>query len=252
MGPTDQEVALALAGMIPVRGKVFTAERTHLSTFERVCKARSTELFAVSSDGTDEVSDEDMQGFRYYEHKDNVATVLAVCKALDIDRETALRGMRRASPDPGAYGECTLNFFGRHIVFCNGFAANDPVSTEQLWRRARKRHADLQTTIAIVNCRADRPHRSLSLSDQFGRWQEADHVVLMGTGSFLFAKALTETGYDASKVVFAEGLPVEEIFERIISLVRNSAMIMGMGNVGDNGLALARHFNNRALQEGLR
>jgi poly-gamma-glutamate synthase PgsB/CapB len=56
MGPTDQEVALALAGMIPVRGKVFTAERTHLSTFERVCKARSTELFAVSSDGTDEVS----------------------------------------------------------------------------------------------------------------------------------------------------------------------------------------------------
>jgi hypothetical protein len=29
-------------------------------------------------------------------------------------------------------------------------------------------------------------------------------------------------------------------------------MIMGMGNVGDNGLALARHFNNRALQEGLR
>lgn len=252
MGPTDEDVAKALSGMIPVRGKLVTAEKKHIATLRGVCNARHSELIQVSNEGIDRISDEEMEGFSYVEHKDNVATALAVCEVLDIDRDTALRGMHRTSPDPGAYSECTLDFFGRRIVFCNGFAANDPVSTQQLWKRARGRYHQLDTNIAVVNCRADRPHRSLSLSQQFERWTEADHIVLMGTGSYVFAKSLTEGGYDASKLLFAEGLPVEEIFERIISLVRDSAMIMGMGNVGENGLALARHFKNRARQEGFR
>jgi poly-gamma-glutamate synthase PgsB/CapB len=238
--------------MIPRRGKLVTAEKAHLSTLERVCRERNTELITVSESDVEQLSGDDLRGFTYDEHRDNIATALAVCEALDIDRDTALRGMRKTRPDPGAYAECTLDFFGRHVVFCNAFAANDPVSTEQLWKRARNRHDELKTNIAVVNCRADRPHRSLSLSEQFSRWGEADHVVLMGTGSFVFAKSLTDSGYEASKVIFAEGLPIEEIFERIISLVKQSALIMGMGNVGDSGLALARHFRNRARQEGFR
>ena len=40
MGPTEVDVAKALAGMIPVKGKLFTAERDHLDVFQKVCDDR--------------------------------------------------------------------------------------------------------------------------------------------------------------------------------------------------------------------
>jgi NAD(P)H-hydrate repair Nnr-like enzyme with NAD(P)H-hydrate epimerase domain len=67
----------------------------------------------------------------------------------------------------------------------------------------------------------------------------------MGSGTFLLARTLADAGFDASRLVFVEGSSIEEIFERIVSLVRSSALIMGMGNVGGHGLELARHFSNR-------
>ena len=43
------------------------------------------------------VSHEEMKGFSYIEHRENVSLALAVCQHLDIDRETALKGMYQAS-----------------------------------------------------------------------------------------------------------------------------------------------------------
>jgi poly-gamma-glutamate synthase PgsB/CapB len=249
MGPTQEDVAKALSGMIPPNGLLVTAEKDQLDVLKRVCHDRHSKLRALSSAEIETVTPEEMAAFQYHEHPDNVAVALAVCEALDIDRAVALAGMQKVRPDPGAYSECILDFFGRHIVFCNGFAANDPVSTEQLWKAAGQKHPSTKTKIAVVNCRADRPHRSIVLSEQFTRWHEADHVVLMGTGTYLFARRLSERGYEASRVVFVKGFAVEEIFERVVSLVAGSALIMGMGNVGDSGLALVRHFKNRAQLE---
>src|SRR5690606_15088899 len=116
----------------------------------------------------------------------------------------------------------------------------------QLWQQAVKQHAHLKTRIALFNCRADRPDRSLSLGKDFPRWAPADHVVLMGSGTFVMARALTDAGFDAARLVFVEGLSIEEIFERVLSLVEGSALIMGMGNAGGHGLELARHFSNRS------
>jgi NAD(P)H-hydrate repair Nnr-like enzyme with NAD(P)H-hydrate epimerase domain len=63
------------------------------------------------------------------------------------------------------------------------------------------------------------------------------------------ARAASRNGCDASKFVFAEGLGVEEVFERIVGLVGSSALVMGMGNTGGSGLELARYFHNRAAPE---
>ena len=56
-------------------------------------------------------------------------------------------------------------------------------------------------------------------------------------------------GLDGSKLVSVEGYSIEEVFERIISLSGSSALVMGMGNIGDGGLELAGYFDNRALPE---
>jgi poly-gamma-glutamate synthase PgsB/CapB len=246
MGPHDEDVARALAGMVPVEGKLYTAEQTHLGILKASAEDRGSKLIEVTGD---ELEPEALEGFGYTEHADNVALALRLCGDLGVEREVALEGMWLARPDPGAMTERELDFFGRRITFVNGFAANDPVSTEQIWSLATERHQARVRRIAVFNCRADRPERSLQLGSSFANWRAADFVVLMGSGTYLFARAAVKAGLDSSTLVFAEGLKVEEVFERIIALVGDSALVMGMGNIGGPGLALVSMFHNRAAPE---
>jgi poly-gamma-glutamate synthase PgsB/CapB len=245
MGPTEKEVAHALAGITPLRGKLYTAEHTHLDAMRAAAADRKSQLVVV-----DPFDDEEaLSKFRYTEHADNVALALAVCADLGVEREVALRGMWKGRPDPGAMTERRLDFFGRRIVFVNGFAANDPVSTEQVWTLALERYNGVGRRIAVFNCRTDRPQRSRALGQACVGWQPADHVVVMGSSTHVFADAATRAGLDATKIVLVEGLPVEEVFERIVSLAGESALVMGMGNIGGDGLKLVSYFANRAAPE---
>ncbi len=245
MGPGERDVARALVGMMPVGGILYTAESEQLKVLEHAAKDRNTKLRVV-----DPLTDEEtLSRFRHTEHGDNVALALKVCADLGVDRQRAFEGMIEARPDPGAMTDRQVDFFGRQITFVNGFAANDPVSTKQGWMMASSRHNDLLSRIAVFNCRADRPERSVLLGKEFASWPAADHVVLMGTGTHVFAHAATSAGLDPGKLVFAEELPVEQVFERIVALVEDSALVMGMGNIGEGGLRLANYFRNRALPE---
>jgi len=246
MGPEEIDVAKALAAMTPRKGKLFTTERKHLSVFADAARDRETELRAVGEEEVAAVSAEELAGFSYTEHADNVALALSVCADLGVSREVALKGMWQAPPDPGVLTEHELAFFGRRIVFVNGFAANDPVSTEMIWDLALARHPEVERRIAVFNCRADRPDRSLQLGKSCVTWRPPDHVVLMGTGTYLFARAAVRAGMDSTKLVFVEDAKVDQIFETIVSLVGRSALVMGMGNIGGQGLDLGRYFRNRS------
>lgn len=246
MGPTPLHVAQALAGTVPRRGRLFTTERDFLSILAAAATDRDTELVAVTERDVAAVTPEDLADFSYTEHPDNVALALAVTNDLGVPRDVALRGMHRTRPDPGALTEHDLDFFGRRIRFCNGFAANDPVSTRQLWEHALARTTDAERRIAIFNCRADRPERSRDLARSFVTWPPADHVVLMGSATHVFVRAATAAGLDPTRLVLVEGERVDAIFERVISLVGRSALVMGMGNIGGLGLELVQYFRNRA------
>jgi poly-gamma-glutamate synthase PgsB/CapB len=246
MGPTESDVARALCGMVPPGGKLFTTERRQLAILEEACRDRRCELLAVGDEELAAVTPEEMAGFCYTEHPDNVALALRVCQELGVDRQTALRGMWDAAPDPGVLTEHAIDYFGRRLIFVNGFAANDPVSTEQIWNLALDRHPAVERRVAVFNCRADRADRSLQLGRACVRWRQPDHLVLMGTGTYIFARAAVSAGLDASKLVFLEGRGVADIFEATLALVQRSALVMGMGNIGGEGLALARYFRNRS------
>lgn len=250
MGPGEEHVALALAGMMPRKGRFYTAERKRLGAFADAAKDRKSELVAIDEEAVQAITRDDLAGFAHTEHPDNVALALRICEDLGIDRATALKGMWAAPPDPGALTEHRVDFFGRQLTFINGFAANDPVSTGQLWNMMLKRHPEVERRIAIFNCRVDRADRSHQLADALGEWPAPDHVVLMGDGTYLFARRYSEQGGgDASRLVVVENLTVEAIFERLVSLAGRSALIMGMGNVGGQGLDLVEFFRNRTLPE---
>jgi poly-gamma-glutamate synthase PgsB/CapB len=247
MGPDEVDVAKALAAITPRKGKLFTTERKHLEVLADAARDRQCELVAVDREAVSGITPEELARFSYTEHADNVALALRVCADLGVPRAVALKGMWAAAPDPGVLTEHELAFFGRRIVFVNGFAANDPISTEMIWNLALDRHPEVERRIAVFNCRADRPDRSLQLGKACVAWRPPDHVVLMGTGTYLFARAAVSGGMDSSRLVFVEDAKVDQIFETIVSLVGRSALVMGMGNIGGQGLELGRYFRNRSV-----
>ncbi len=251
MGPEEKDVALALLGSTPVKGVLCTAERDYLPLFREACADRGSELGAVTLEDIAGISDADMAGFSYREHKENVALALQVCERAGVARDVALQGMWTAQPDPGAMKEHHVEFFGRDIMFINGFAANDPESSEMIWDMALEKHASYPTRIILVNCRADRADRSRQIGEVVPHWRRADYYVAMGSGTYVFMRAAAEHGLAASQLVYAEGMSTDRLFETILGLCGHRTMIMGLGNIGGGGLELAAYFRNRrVLDEG--
>jgi gamma-polyglutamate synthase len=246
MGPEEKDVALALAGTTPVGAKLFTAETKYLPVFEDAARDRQTRLFPVSPGDVAAVTDEEMEPFRYVEHRENVALALQVCLDLGIDRTTALRGMWEAPPDPGVMTISHVEFFGRHIHFVNAFAANDPESSEMLWNMALDRFPEVEKRIMIFNCRSDRPQRSEQLGEAAVRWRPADHYLLMGSGTHFLARSAVASGMPAKKLLSAENESDSNLFEMILELAGRSAVVVGMGNAKGQGLSLTRFFRNRS------
>ncbi|MFW6085745.1 MAG: poly-gamma-glutamate synthase PgsB [Myxococcota bacterium] len=245
MGPGDDDVARALCGMVPRGGVLFTAEQERLPVLAAAAKDRASELIALTSDEVARVRDEDIRGFPYHEHRENVALALRICEALGVDRETALRGMRAASPDPGALRFYEIDFFGRQMIFVNAFAANDPLSSQQLWDLTLARYPESRT-IAVFNCRVDRPDRSRRLGESLGAWRWPDQVLTVGSGTVFFHRAAGRAGFDTSRIIDLQGAGARETFERLVEMCEGRTVVVGLGNIGGLGLELTRLCRNRA------
>ncbi len=248
MGPQASDVALALAGTVPFSAQLFTAEREYLDAFRMAAEDRDSTLHATTAEDVARVTSEEMADFRYAEHAENVALALSVCRALGVERADALRGMQSLTPEVGATRVQTVDFFGRDIIFVNAFAANDPDSTEMIWEKVVEHYGQDRFRLAVVNCRFDRPQRSQQLAQVAGRWSTANHYILMGSGTLLFARAAVRAGIPPSRMTVAEGLDQHELFEVVLEHTEGAALIVGMCNVHGGGAELARQFNNRATR----
>lgn len=247
MGPGERDVALAMAAVVPRRGKLFTCEDKYLPLLSEICRERETELIAIAPEEIDALPQEKMDSFGYIEHRANVALALKVCEDLGLDRQVALEGMTRATPDPGALTAVPLDFFGRRMIFVNGFAANDPESSERIWNMARENFSDqTEKTLLLFNCRLDRIDRTRQLAEACAAWQQPAQIVLMGDGTYHFARLAGRAGIDPLRITIVENRKVDEIFESIIGLCSRSTLIVGLGNIGGQGLQLVRFFQNRS------
>jgi UDP-N-acetylmuramoylalanine-D-glutamate ligase len=244
---SEARLVQATHGVITnAREDLFTAEKDHLDVFRAAAAERKSQLIAVSDEEIARIRPLDLAGFMYLEHAENIALALRVCEDLGVDRATALQGMWAAKPDPGAMTAHEMEFFGRQINFVNGFAANDPESTLRIWQIALERYPDVEKRIAVFNCRADRPERSRQLGRAVVDWPPADHYLLIGGGTYIFARAAIAEGLDSLKLFYGEDRRVEEIFETVVELSGTSSLVMGMANIGGGGLDLVRYFANRS------
>ena len=81
-----------------------------------------------------------------------------------MEKETALAGMLKTQPDPGATIIWELNFSGTHNHFVNLFAANDPASTYSVFKELEPKIGDMPLCF-FLNTREDRRHRTSQMLD---------------------------------------------------------------------------------------
>lgn len=161
MGPTLDDVARSLSRSMPVGGICVTAEQDRLHILREEAAKRNCRLIAVDPET---VTDEELRGFSWFTFKENVAIALAVADLLGVDRDTALRGMWDAPPDPGVLSvERYVTPEGKRLRFANVFAANDPESTLMNVRQLEELGAIRRPLNVVINCRPDRVERNAQM-----------------------------------------------------------------------------------------
>jgi poly-gamma-glutamate synthase PgsB/CapB len=235
MGPTTADVALALCGSVPLSGALFAPRGEHDDAFDRAARDRSSRRLPVDAVP---VGEAELAGFGYIEHADNVRLALSVCSELGVAREVALRGMQGARPDPGALTMRPALLAGHHVSFVNGFAANDPESSELVWELALSRAAAGSQPIALINCRRDRPERSQQLGKAVPRWTRAALYVVVGSGTHFFTSAAERGGLERARLRVVESEEASAVLSCLGEVAGEGALVVGMGNIGGVGLEL--------------
>ncbi len=242
MGPTMDDVALSLAGTVPRRAKLFTAEDVYADFLaKRARKSESSCRIATA----DEVDDDEMAGFGYIEFADNVALALAVCEDAGVERRTALEGMWQVTPDVGALTRWSYEEKGKRVDFINAFAVNDPVSYVKVWQRLGLL-ADPQQVILLMNVRGDRQRRSKDLAPLLGRELPASRYVLVGEETAVFADLLRRAGVAKTGIEDCSRLDAAGLWDQLAAWSPPGGVVVGIGNIAGIGNRLLDHLRARS------
>ena len=245
MGYSLPEIANALGKTIPRKQHLFTAENQTTEQLEKISKKQNTIMHYEDGDS---VTDEEMKGFNYIEHKENVALALSVSEHLGIERETALRGMYKANPDAGVLKLSKVNAFGKTINFYNAFAANDPQSTLLIWNQLKGKIPSLEIKIIMLNTREDRLDRAKQLTGMVGKQfkDEYDFLILIGDSSEIVEDLAIRNKVKKNKIVNLGWTEPVSVFESILSYTETESTVLGIGNMGAMGAIVAEYFENRS------
>ncbi|MCK9399396.1 MAG: poly-gamma-glutamate synthase PgsB [Bacteroidales bacterium] len=245
MGHTLPEIADTLGRTIPKNEHLFTSENVIPQTLKKMADERNTVSHFIDPQS---VSPEEMKGFRYIEHRENVSLALAVCQHLEIDRETALKGMYQAIPDAGALMAYRVEAFHKRLVFYNAFAANDPDSTFIIWQKIRGEIGFEGLRIVLLNTRQDRLYRARQLAEMAGTKleDETDYLILIGQSTDVVENMAINYGLPKKKILNLGYTTPEKVFEKVLSVTEKMSTIIAIGNMGGMGAETAEFFKHRS------
>jgi len=249
MGYTLPEIAQALGNTIPRKQHLFTAEKLLFSNLKEVSEKRKT-MIHLADDHS--VSEEEMKGFTYIEHKENVALALAVSEHLGIDRKVALTGMYKAVPDAGSLKLSRVNVFQKKINFFNAFAANDPQSTLMIWEKIKLEIGLRGVKIILLNTRQDRLDRAKQLTGLMGSElnDEFDYLILIGQSAEVVEDLAVASGVKRNKIVNLGWTEPQAVFEAVLAYTMDESTVVAIGNMGGMGGMVADFYENRSVVYG--
>ena len=231
MGPTEDDVAYSLCNTIPVGGTLITGEDQKPLILEEIAKKNGSE-FIQSNEA--EVTQEELDKFTYMEHPANVAVALDVCKKVGVDRELALEGMHKVQPDLGALIAWNLDKDEKRIQFVNGMAANDPVSTLQIWKFVIDRYPAEGGTCIFFNSRDDRPGRTRQMIELTLEGIKPDHFIVRGDKVNATLQRLHHHSPGTQIIILGLNDKLENVVDRIMDLPHDT-LVYAIGNQVGSG-----------------
>jgi len=249
MGYTLPEIAVALANTIPRKQHLFTAEKFLFSNLKEISEKRNTTIHQADDNS---VTEEEMKGFNYIEHRENVALAVAVSEHLGIDRKVALEGMYKAVPDAGALKLSRVNVFQKKINFFNAFAANDPQSTLMIWKKIKQEIGLRGVKIILLNTRQDRLDRAKQLTGMIGSElnNEFDYLILIGQSAEVVEELAVANEVKRNKIVNLGWTEPEAVFEAVLAYTTDQSTVVAIGNMGGMGGKVSDFFENRRVVYG--
>lgn len=246
MGYSLPEIATALGNTIPKNQYLLTAEKIVFNKLKEIADKRNCKIQLAEPDL---VTEEEMKGFSYIEHKENVALALAVSLHLGIERKTALNGMYKAIPDAGALKLSSVNAFNKKINFYNAFAANDPQSTLMIWEKLRAEDELRGIKMILLNTRQDRLDRAKQLTAMVGHElkNQFDNLILIGQSSEIVEELSVSNGVQRNKIINLGWNEPEAVFEAILAYTTEQSTVVAVGNMGGMGGKVADFFENRSV-----
>ncbi|MDZ5782226.1 poly-gamma-glutamate synthase PgsB [Marinococcus luteus] len=228
LGPTLKYVAEAFSSTIPYNGKLILSNGPYFHYFSEIAEKRNTEVYLANPE---EIPDGFIDKFDYMLFPENIAAALAVARAVDIDKRTALSGMLNANPDPGALRIVTLEDGSRERShFVNGFAANDARSTLEIWSRVRSSSYMTDNPVIIMNCREDRVDRTEEFTKYVLPYLPAEKLILIGGNVRPITQAFDQGELPFNSVINLEGEDADAILARVKREASHS-LIFGIGNI---------------------
>ena len=244
MGPTEEDVVKSLCNSIPVGGVLVTAEQKHKSILKKVTYDNNSD-FILSDENS--LSNEYIDNFSYIEHPQNIAIALDVCEKLGVDREIAIGGMHQVQPDLGALIVWKLIGQKGSLQFVNGMAANDPVSTLQIWKFVIDRYPTKSATAVFFNSRDDRPMRTKQMLELTFEEIRPEYLIVRGDKIEAKINKLKHHSPETIVIIFSIDEKADVVSKAILKLPDDS-LIYAIGNqvgVGQEILEdLARNRSN--------
>ena len=231
MGPTLDQIAEGFTNTIPYNGKLIIAENEYVNYYKRIARRRRTKVY-VANDKL--ISEPFLKKFKYMVFPHNASLALAVSDALGIDRQTAVRGMLNANPDPGAAEVWKLPSFGKNIYFINGFAVNDAASTLAMLERINALGYQTENATVVMNCRPDRVDRSQQFANDVLPFMDVRKIIAMGQITQPIFDAHQQGLYTAPEFVNMENSSIDSIMKELRNQPSNS-VIFSVGNIHGDG-----------------
>lgn len=238
MGPTLEDIARSLCRGVPEGGVCITAESEWLWVIHEECRRRRCRVVYADPES---VSDAEMEGFRYFTFKENVAIAIAVAEQLGISRGRALAGMYEAPPDPGVLTVERYEVAGKRINLANIFAANDPDSTVANFERLLETESIRPPIFTLINCRPDRVERNQQMGAIVSRLLTDKLFVVGHPSRSAIASVQSDFGGEVIDLGGDDRDP-ETIVREIVSKVDQEASLVAIGNIHGQGERLLEHL----------
>ena len=226
MGPTIDDVKKSLGNTIPQNGKVVFGEKNIVDSVSDIAEFRNTKYFVADEDA---ITENQLAGFPYIEHPQNIAVALKVCNELGVKEDIALNGMQNSQPDPGALVINNIDFGKGNIHFINSMAANDPVSTLQIWNIIKSKYNSNNYYSIYLNCREDRRSRTHQLLELIYNEINPQKAIIRGKKIEALVNRMDSFSPNTITQIVQEDEPIQSSIDQFKELPSES-ILFAIGN----------------------